>query len=38
VGIQVRTGKWQSDTEEADLVVDSIADLPGIVKFDGGRG
>ena len=30
LGIQVRTGKWQAatDTGEADLVIDSIADLP----------
>jgi HAD superfamily hydrolase (TIGR01458 family) len=38
VGIQVRTGKWQDDTEEADLVLDSIADLPGVVEFEGGQG
>ena len=38
VGIQVRTGKWQGDTGEADLVLDSIADLPGVVEFEGGRG
>ena len=38
VGIQVRTGKWQDDTEEADLVLDSIADLPGGVEFEGGQG
>ena len=38
VGIQVRTGKWQSDTEEADLVLDSIADLTGVVEFEGGEG
>jgi HAD superfamily hydrolase (TIGR01458 family) len=30
LGIQVRTGKWQpsAEVEEADLVLDSIADLP----------
>ena len=38
VGIQVRTGKWQADSVEADLVIDSIADLPGVVEFEGGRG
>src|SRR5215217_1765590 len=37
-GIQVRTGKWQADAEEADLVIDSIAELPGIVEFEGGEG
>lgn len=36
VGIQVRTGKWQGDTAEADLVVDSIAGLPRVVEFEGG--
>lgn len=31
MGIQVRTGKWRPgfDAAEADLVVDSVADLPG---------
>jgi HAD superfamily hydrolase (TIGR01458 family) len=37
VGIQVRTGKWQADVDGADLVVDSIADLPGVVEFEGGE-
>jgi HAD superfamily hydrolase (TIGR01458 family) len=37
VGIQVRTGKWQADTGEADLVIDSVADLPGVVEPDGGE-
>ena len=36
VGIQVRTGKWQADAGEADLVIDSIADLPGVVEQRGG--
>ena len=36
VGIQVRTGKWQGDAGGADLVVDSIADLPAVVRFEGG--
>ena len=36
MGIQVRTGKWQGDAGEADLVLDSIADLPGAVQFEGG--
>jgi HAD superfamily hydrolase (TIGR01458 family) len=35
VGIQVRTGKWQGDSAEADLVVDSIAELPAVVEFEG---
>ncbi|HET7272101.1 MAG TPA: TIGR01458 family HAD-type hydrolase [Rubrobacter sp.] len=26
--IQVRTGKWRTDSRDADLVIDSIADLP----------
>lgn len=38
LGIQVRTGKWQADASEADLVLDSIADLPGVVKSWGGEG
>jgi HAD superfamily hydrolase (TIGR01458 family) len=38
MGIQVRTGKWRADTREADLVIDSIADLPGVVRFEGGEG
>jgi HAD superfamily hydrolase (TIGR01458 family) len=31
-GIQVRTGKWQADSRDADLVIDSIADLPGALE------
>jgi HAD superfamily hydrolase (TIGR01458 family) len=38
VGIQVRTGKWQADVGEADRVIDSVADLPGIVESEGGEG
>jgi HAD superfamily hydrolase (TIGR01458 family) len=38
LGIQVRTGKWQADASEADLVLDSIADLPGVMKSWGGEG
>jgi HAD superfamily hydrolase (TIGR01458 family) len=38
LGIQVRTGKWQADTDEADLVLDSIADLPEVVESWGGEG
>jgi HAD superfamily hydrolase (TIGR01458 family) len=38
LSIQVRTGKWQADASEADLVLDSIADLPGVVKSWGGEG
>jgi HAD superfamily hydrolase (TIGR01458 family) len=38
VGIQVRTGKWQADAGEADLVIDSVADLPGVVESVGGEG
>ena len=38
VGIQVRTGKWQADAGEADLVVDSVADLPGVLELEGGEG
>ncbi len=37
-GIQVRTGKWQADTGEADLVIDSIADLPGALELERGEG
>jgi HAD superfamily hydrolase (TIGR01458 family) len=37
-GIQVRTGKWQADAEEADLVIDSIAELARVVEFEGGEG
>jgi phospholysine phosphohistidine inorganic pyrophosphate phosphatase len=34
LGIQVRTGKWRAATDKggADLVVDSIADLPGVFE------
>jgi HAD superfamily hydrolase (TIGR01458 family) len=32
VGIQVRTGKWWTDAGEADLVIDSIADLPRVIE------
>jgi ribonucleotide monophosphatase NagD (HAD superfamily) len=35
LGIQVRTGKWQADAEEADLVIDSVADLPGVLEVEG---
>jgi HAD superfamily hydrolase (TIGR01458 family) len=38
VGIQVRTGKWQADEGEADRVIDSIADLPGVVESEEGQG
>src|SRR5215203_5764428 len=38
VGIQVRTGKWQADAGEADFVIDSVADLPGIMEPEGGEG
>lgn len=33
-GIQVRTGKWRpgAEVDEADLVIDSIADLPGALE------
>jgi HAD superfamily hydrolase (TIGR01458 family) len=37
VGIQVRTGKWRADAGEADLVIDSVADLPEIVEAQGGE-
>jgi HAD superfamily hydrolase (TIGR01458 family) len=37
VSIQVRTGKWQADSGAADLVVDSVADLPGVGEFEGGE-
>jgi len=37
-GIQVRTGKWQADTIEADLVIASVADLPEALEFEGGEG
>lgn len=35
VGIQVRTGKWRSgtDTSEADLVIDSVVDLPEALEM-----
>lgn len=34
LGIQVRTGKWQAATEtgEADLVIDSVANLPEVLE------
>lgn len=34
MGIQVRTGKWQTgaETRQADLVIDTIADLPGALE------
>ena len=38
VGIQVRTGKWRADAGEADLVIDSVADLPGVVEMEWGAG
>jgi ribonucleotide monophosphatase NagD (HAD superfamily) len=38
VGIQVRTGKWQADAGEADLVIDSVANLPGVVEQEGVAG
>ena len=38
VGIQVRTGKWRADVAEADYVIDSVADLPGILQAEGGEG
>jgi FMN phosphatase YigB (HAD superfamily) len=38
VGIQVRTGKWQVDAGEADLVIDSVADLPEVVEQEGVAG
>jgi HAD superfamily hydrolase (TIGR01458 family) len=38
VGIQVRTGKWRSDVAGADLVIDSVAELPGALKAEGGEG
>jgi HAD superfamily hydrolase (TIGR01458 family) len=38
VGIQVRTGKWRADAGEADLVIDSVADLPRVVEAEGGEG
>src|SRR5919112_3938581 len=36
LGIQVRTGKWRGDAKEADLVIDSVADLPGVKEMQGG--
>jgi len=38
LGIQVRTGKWQAATQpdEADLVIDSVAGLPGVLEFERG--
>jgi len=34
LGIQVRTGKWQAatDTSEADLVIDSVTNLPEVLE------
>lgn len=37
LGIQVRTGKWRADTDEADLVCDSIADLPEVLGLQKGE-
>jgi HAD superfamily hydrolase (TIGR01458 family) len=39
MSIQVRTGKWQqsTDTSEADLVIGSIADLPGSLELEKGE-
>jgi HAD superfamily hydrolase (TIGR01458 family) len=37
LGIQVRTGKWRADTDEADLVLDSIADLPEVLGLQKGE-
>jgi HAD superfamily hydrolase (TIGR01458 family) len=36
-GIQVRTGKWRpgGDVREADLVLESVADLPGALEGEG---
>jgi HAD superfamily hydrolase (TIGR01458 family) len=36
-GIQVRTGKWRpgGDVAEADLVLESVADLPGALEGEG---
>src|SRR5215210_6835091 len=36
-GIQVRTGKWRpgGDVGEADLVLESVADLPGTLEGEG---
>ena len=38
-GIQVRTGKWQPGAEvgEADLVIDSVADLPDALELGEGE-
>ncbi len=40
LGIQVRTGKWRPEAEEreADLVLDSVAGLPGALGIRGGDG
>ncbi len=40
LGIQVRTGKWRPGAEEreADLVLDSVAGLPGALGIRGGEG
>jgi HAD superfamily hydrolase (TIGR01458 family) len=39
LGIQVRTGKWRAatDTSGADLVIDSIADLPEVLELQRGE-
>lgn len=38
LGIQVRTGKWQAGAEagEADLTIDSFADLPAFLELERG--
>lgn len=38
LGIQVRTGKWRADAEtgEADLTIDSFADLPEVLELERG--
>jgi phospholysine phosphohistidine inorganic pyrophosphate phosphatase len=38
MGIQVRTGKWRADAAGADLVIDSVADLPGVLEAEVGEG
>lgn len=38
MGIQVRTGKWQADAAGADLIIDSVADLPEGLQTVGGEG
>jgi HAD superfamily hydrolase (TIGR01458 family) len=39
LGIQVRTGKWQpgAEAQEADLVIDSVADLPAVLALGKGE-